>query len=222
VSTLRSPRAPRLRAPSWLDTRLVLGVLLVLTSVALGARTLAGADRADPVWAVRHAVAAGTPLAEEDLTVVRVRLFDAGPRYVRASGAKPVGYVLDRPLGAGELVPRAALAPTTPGDTRFVTIPVAQHHFPRDLARGELVDVYVSRKTRGAGALEPASLVLAAVPVVSVDAGGGRLGSTSEAGVVLSVPGDSVAKAVSAVQAGAIDIVRVPRPPAPASVAGDR
>src|SRR5687768_14738118 len=37
-----SPTARRLALPRWLDTRLVLGVLLVLVSVLVGARVLSG------------------------------------------------------------------------------------------------------------------------------------------------------------------------------------
>ncbi len=40
-----SPKAGRLATPGWVDGRLVLGVLLVLVSVVVGARVLSAADR---------------------------------------------------------------------------------------------------------------------------------------------------------------------------------
>src|SRR3712207_7134950 len=50
VASGPSPR--RVRPPRWLDLRLVLGVLLVLGSVLLGARVVGAADATVPVWAV--------------------------------------------------------------------------------------------------------------------------------------------------------------------------
>lgn len=44
-----SPAARRLASPRWLDGRLVLGVLLVLASVLVGARLLSSADRSQQV-----------------------------------------------------------------------------------------------------------------------------------------------------------------------------
>src|SRR4051794_32919907 len=49
---LTGPTPRRVRPPRWLDLRLVLGVLLVLASVLLGARVVGAADATVPVWAV--------------------------------------------------------------------------------------------------------------------------------------------------------------------------
>src|SRR6476469_1490712 len=64
----RTPR--RVRPPRWLDLRLVLGVLLVLGSVLLGARVVGAADATVPVWAVTGDLAAGTRLDASDLRAV--------------------------------------------------------------------------------------------------------------------------------------------------------
>jgi len=218
VSDLPSPRAARLRPPSWLDRRLLLGVLLVLTSVVVGARVLAGADTSVPVYVATRDLAAGTALVDSDLRVARVRLFGHGDRYVSAGGSKPAGYVLLRSVGRDELLPRLALT----GDavavpTRLVTLPVRRHHLPPGLAHGQAVDVYLSRGPKNAPA--PPALVLAGVTVDSVtDRGGSRLTAADETGVVLRVPVASVPAIVAAAQAGTIDLVLVPgdaRPPSP-------
>ncbi|MEO6204316.1 MAG: SAF domain-containing protein, partial [Mycobacteriales bacterium] len=77
-----SPRASRLAAPGWLDTRLVLGVLLVLASVVVGARVLSSADRSQTVWVLTRDLAPGAELTSDDLTVARVRLFTDGAEYI--------------------------------------------------------------------------------------------------------------------------------------------
>lgn len=215
MSEVSSPPAARLRSPSWLDARLVLGILLVLVSVVVGSRVLAGADRSDRVYAATRDLAPGTALTDSDLRVVPIRLFGAGSRYVSAAGPKPLGWVVARQLGADEIVPRQALAPAPLRDVRLVTVPVASHHFPAGLGHGDLVDVYASVKARaglGAGQAAPApSLVLSAVPVDSVyDAAGGRLSGTADAGIVLRVPTADVARVVGAAAGAAVDLVRLP------------
>lgn len=217
MTDLPSPRAARLRPPSWLDRRLVLGVLLVLTSVVVGARVLAGADASVPVYAATRDLVAGTALVDGDLRVARVRLFGNGDRYVSADGAKPTGYVLLRGVGAAELLPRLSLtAEKTAAPIRLVTLPVRRHHLPPGLRHGEAVDVYLSRGAREAPA--PPTLVLSDVAVDSVaDRSGSRLGATDDTGVVLRVPLASVAAVVAAASAGTIDLVLVPGDAHPAS-----
>jgi hypothetical protein len=217
-----SPRARRLSAPSWLDTRFVLGLLLVLVSVVVGARVLAGADRADSVYAVTHDLAGGTPLLASDLRPVRVRLLDDRAGYVSAVGPKPVGYVLDRPLGADEFLPRRALRVGTPAEMRLVTVPVATHHYPAELRHGDVVDLYVSPKALAGGAPSAPVLVAPRVLVNAVsDADGSRLSSTAGVGIALRVPVARVARVVAAGQ-GAVDLVRIPSEPPGPSADGSR
>ena len=237
-----SPRAARLAAPSWLDTRLVLGVLLVLVSVVIGARVLSAADRSQLVWTTSRALSPGTPLTGEDVVATPVRLFGNAERYLSAEQPAPVGYVLSRALGADELLPRDAL--TTPGreaDVREVTVNVRPGSAPPDLRRGEQVDVYVTpERPPGAGpsvdtspapassaapttaATGGARLVLSGVTVLQVPAEQGFGAGSEQRAVVLQVRPDAVATVLTATELGRIDLVRVPAgvPTTPTAVAG--
>lgn len=202
-----SPPARRLRGPSWLNPRLLLGVLLVLASMAVGARVLATADRTEQVLVTSRELAAGTVLRADDLRVARVRLGGQVDRYLSARAAPPVGYLLVRDVGPAELLPRAALR-RSPSDLRYVTLPVANHHLPSVLRHGDLVDVYVTPKSSAVSATP--RLVLRGAGVDSVDvAGAGRLGPGGEAAVQLAVSSAQVAPLVAAAQGGAIDLVRL-------------
>src|SRR5947209_10486315 len=163
-----APRANRLVTPRWLDTRLVLGVLLVLLAVVAGARVFASADHYSRVYVARHDLVPGERLAAADLAVGRVRLASEGSRYI-AAGTPPVGYVVTRYVGARELLPVAALAPTAGNAAggRLVSVPVTPGHLPSGLGRGSLVDVYVTPKTGAGAQVPPPTLVLANVPVDS-------------------------------------------------------
>ncbi len=211
-----SPPAHRLAAPRWLDARLVLGVLLVLVSVLVGAKVLAGADTAQQVWVAERDLAPGTVLGEDDLRTGRVRLFEAGGGYV--AGTKPVGYVVVREVGAGELLPRLSVASSTATTaTREVTVPVPVGHLPPDLEHGDRVDLYVtpseatSRRTTAKG-VDPYAprLVLRAVTVARVVRAGGLGASGQDQTVVLSVAPADVAMVVQALADGTLDLVRVP------------
>jgi hypothetical protein len=210
----RSPSARRLAQPSWLDGRLVLGVLLVLASVLGGAKVLASADVRESVWVAARDLAPGTTLGSADLRREDARLFATGDRYL--TGAAPVGYVVLRPLGAGELVPAAALgAPGEQGARREVTVPVGGGHLPPDLARGQQVDVYVTpseqaaKRAGGAEAFAP-RLVLRGATVARVVRPSGLVSSAADLPVVLAVPQDEVEALVQALADGRLDLVRVP------------
>jgi hypothetical protein len=131
--------------PTWLDGRLVLGVLLVLVSVVVGARVLSTADRSSLVWAAATDLTAGSQLSSDDLQPVRVRLFETGSRYLAADGEPPVGYVVDQAVGAGELLPQDALSrPGADVDFRLVTVPVEAGHYPPALREESRVDLWVT------------------------------------------------------------------------------
>ncbi len=191
-----SPLPRRLRGPSWLDLRLVTGVVMVLVCVLLGARVVAAADESVDVWAAAGDLSAGTTLTEADLVVVAVRLFDAAPAYL-AADADLVGRVLDRPVRAGELVPGSAVR--RPSDRVSVALPVAAAAVPNDLRRGQLVDVYASGQD-AQGAPVTTRLVLAAAPVQAVDGGEGSFSSASGTRqVVVSVDSVDAAALLAAI-----------------------
>ena len=210
-----SPPASRLPTPSWLDARLVLGVLLVLVSVLVGAKVLAGADRTQDVWTATHDLAPGTVLQAGDLKLARVRLFGSSGRYL--AGSAPVGYVVVRGVGGAELVPHDALvAPGSRVQRREVSVPVAYGHLPTDLRAGEAVDVYVTpddkavrRGSRGVDLTTP-RLVLSSVVVGRVTRGSGLTSSGQTVPVVLTVEPERVLALVQALADGPVDLVRVP------------
>jgi hypothetical protein len=210
-----SPRANRLATPGWLDTRLVLGVLLVLTSVVVGARVLSSADRSQTVWATTRDLAPGTQLAAGDLTRMRVRLFGHSSNYVRGSGPAPTGYFLRRGVGAGELLPFNAL--TKPGadlSFRLLTVPIRRGHLPPDLRSGGQVDVYVTPESKTGTTTTAAGaprLVVRNVTVLLRQRGGGLSAANDDEPVVLRVRPADVTVLLAAMAEGRIDLIGVPR-----------
>ena len=71
-----TPKAARLQKPSWRDTRLLVGVLLVLAATVLGSLTVAAADDRVPMYAANGPLLPGQPLT---------------PRSCFVRGSGPVG-----------------------------------------------------------------------------------------------------------------------------------
>ncbi|MGY5882765.1 SAF domain-containing protein [Modestobacter lacusdianchii] len=209
VPASSAPR--RVRPPRWLDLRLVLGVLLVLGSVLLGARVVTAADATVPVWSAAGDLAAGTVLGADDLVAVQVRLDDVASAYL-ATSTRPAGRVLARAVRDGELLPRSALE--EPADLVQLALPVQAGYVPPQLVRGQLIDVYavadpaVGAATATGGDVD---LVLSGAPVQAVTGRGDGVLSTAgtTVQVVVSVPADDAAEVLAAIGGrGLVVVVR--------------
>jgi hypothetical protein len=195
------PVPRRVRPPRWLDLRLVLGVLLVLGSVLLGARVVDAADATVPVWAVAADLAAGTELAPDDLVAVDVRLDGAAGAYLSTS-TRPEGKTLARAVRAGELLPRSALE--DPADLVQMALPVQAGYVPPGLERGQLVDVYALADPAAGAIAEADGSVTPVVEEAPVLALSGRSDGvlstpTTTVQVVVAVPADAAADVLAAI-----------------------
>lgn len=202
TTDLPRPTARRLAAPSWKDSRLIVGVLLILASVVLGALAVGAADDRVGAWAARADMTPGDPVRESDLVRVEVQLGDQTGSYLLAGREIPQDATLDRHVAAGELVPRSALI--APGDleVRPTTINVDPGDLTH-LAKGTRVAVYAAppltsqEKQEGAG---PAyEKVMDRVTVHSVPSRNGSVigGGRSTATVTVLVPEEEVARILS-------------------------
>lgn len=209
--TPRSPHTPRTVVPDpidarrhrvvgWRDPRLIGGVLLVTCSVLLGSLLLARADDTTTVWGVRRTVAAGTSLSSEDLDVRRVRLSTPElRRYLAAPGSSPVGQVLQREVGEGELLPAAAVATSDITSGTQVPLAVAVADLPSSVQIGSLVDVWITaaegERARGAAA----DRVATDVRVVGLSRDRDALAAESVRSVIVLVPGSLQENALGAI-----------------------
>ena len=123
VSELPAPSASRLPRARWLDARLLVGLLLVLLSVVVGAKVFADADQRVRVWSVTRDLGADTPLSGDDLRARSVSLDDATGRYLSADEDLE-GLVLTRPVGRGELLPVSAVGRSDATSQRRIVIEV--------------------------------------------------------------------------------------------------
>ena len=199
----RSLRLPRL------DTRLVVGLLLVALSVIGGLRLAASADDTVGVYAVARDLPADHVLRAADLRVTELQ---ASPSVldglVAASSAAPVGRVLRFPVAEGGLLPSATLG-TTASDGREITVPInAEHALGGALAPGDRVDV-LGTFDKGTELAKTLTVAKAArvVDVVTSDGLFGQREGELQA-LTLSVAPDDVVVVAFAVRNGEVDVVR--------------
>ncbi len=211
-----SPQAARIGRARWLDVRLLVGVGLVLASIVLGARVVAGSDDTVGVWAARSELAAGDTVTAADVVERRVRLDAGADRYVATTSAPRGDLVLVRPVGRGELLPSGALAERGAGDVRYVSVAVPRAELPAGATKGSRVDLWVvpsalDRAASGKDAVR-STLLLAGAAVESARVDEGAFGSgDGDVPVVLAITAAAAEKAGDDLNAVVADLLTASR-----------
>ncbi|WP_406831774.1 DUF3592 domain-containing protein [Pedococcus sp. KACC 23699] len=222
MSDLPVPKATRLQRPAWRDARLLIGLVLVLASVAVGSAVVAASDDRTPMYAAQAALVPGQRLTEGDLVRVDVQLGSQRDRYLPADTAlAPERFVL-REVAAGELVPTVAVGGRDQVSVQALTLSV-DAGTAAALRVGSRVDVYVNppdpRASR-ADAFSGPVLALEGVSVASLPktAGGLSGGAGGDRPVQVMAPKVRIKEIIGRVDDGA----RITLVPAPGNVGDDR
>lgn len=189
----------------------MLGILLVAITALAGAKLVSSADDTTAVWAAERDLPAGSKLTSGDLTTVRVRFTssEAAERYV-AADAELQGFVLVRPISAGEFVPRQAAVTQTDNDRTELPLSLAAGRLPADIAAGDQVDLWVVPKSNSS-AEQSARKLWDTIRVVQVEAVKGVAGGSARRQVLVGLePADlpKLAGALAAISTGEPVLVR--------------
>jgi SAF domain-containing protein len=194
-----SPQPRRIATPSWFDLRLVLGVLLVLVSVLIGAKVVDGARSTTATVVATRDLAAGTVLTAGDVRLAQAQLPGHGKGVYLTATTGAVGRRLTRAVSRGELVPAAAVARVRTQTT--LTVPLASGTAP-DLRAGQRIELWVSSATC------PSTVLLPDVTVQAVHPGddGSFSDGTGGQNVVISVEPAQAGRVIAAL---ALDEVKL-------------
>lgn len=214
-SELSRPTAARLQRPSWKDTRLLVGVVLVLVSIVAGAKVVAAADDTVPVYAATRTLVPGHRLGEGDVKRVAVRAEDLS---LYADGSRPLphdSFVL-REVRAGELLPRSALGDKEQVGVKAVSVPVDASSV-HGLVVGSVVDVWVSKRVDDAARetwTKPQRMLPSATVARMPKSSSGLGVAAADTAVQVLVPDEAVEQVIAAVDAGSrVTLVPVPGSP---------
>lgn len=188
----------RLKRPSWKDPRLLVGVLLVLTSV-VGVISLVGsADRTTEVYAARDSIAVGEKLTPDNVIRAKVRLGEAEQHYVTVESGLPEGLVAVQRIGKNQLLPKESLGKVDELDRKPVAVTI-EETLPAQAVAGTRVDVWVALPDARNGFSEP-KLLLPGAEIAQVSTGSTALGSSRNT-VLMVLVADSQMPALLGAQA---------------------
>jgi hypothetical protein len=188
--------AARLKKPSWKDPRLLVGILLVLASLA-GVIALVGtADRTIQVYAARESIAVGQRVSKDDLTIVKVRLDDVESSYVTLADSLTEGRVAVQRIAKNQLVPQESLGAADTLNRKPVAISI-QESLPSQAVAGSRVDVWVALPDARNGFGTP-QLLLPGAEIAQVAEGASTLGASKEKVVLVLVTDEQMPKLLGA------------------------
>ncbi|HOF63729.1 MAG TPA: hypothetical protein PLL54_05435 [Dermatophilaceae bacterium] len=199
-STVARPVANRMQRPSWRDSRVLVGLLLVLSATALGAKVIASADDRVPMFVASAGLKPGDRIGPDTVRRVDIQLGEGVAGYLSAATVVPSDLLVLREVRAGELVPLSAV-----GTQQAVTVqPVSVRVDATSAAAlvvGSVVDVWVSRRdvTTTQERFQEAAILLRGVTVSRVPASQGGFGATAAtASVQILVVSSDIQKLITA------------------------
>jgi len=180
--------------PFWSDARFLIGVLLVVASIAGVWFVVSASRQAVPVLAAARTIVAGQPVAPDDVRTIEVALGRAVDEYLDPE-ALADGVVATRTIESGELVPVSAVGDGARADTTNVVVRSAAD-VPESVRTGSLVEIWAAPLIEHGRYATPRILVPDA-SVVSVTRDEGVIGGASAA-LELVVPRADVADLLAA------------------------
>ncbi|MDN6301927.1 MAG: SAF domain-containing protein [Brachybacterium sp.] len=198
----------RLRTPRWKDPRLIVGIVLVVASVLMGAVLVSRLSETTSVLVARSAIVPGDAISVEDLETVELRLGEQTDHYVGTPEAIPDGAVALRTIRAGELVPMSAIGQSAEVPLRPVVIPV-DAAVAESVVPGATVELWHTAPAAEEGADAQAGLLVPDAVVRRIDEGS-SLGM-QEMSVEVLVPSDSVDEVLEVLsQDERLDVIGIP------------
>lgn len=197
---MKTPGSTRTRRRFWVDPRFVIGVVLVVASIAGVGAVVAGSDRTTAVYTARHTLTVGDELTPADLIEMRVQLGDAAKLYLVPSPHLHEGLLVTQTILAGEFVARSMVGESSGSDATSLVVDVPGR-LAASVAAGSIVDIWSARGTGPSQYAPPTVLVGRAVVVRIVEATG-IIATNNGQSVEVLVPQANVGALLEAVMNG--------------------
>lgn len=194
----------RAHRPFFGDLRFVIGVVLVVASIA-GVWLLVSASRQTaPVLQATRTVLPGETISSAELQVVEVGLGSLADAYLAPQSLEP-GAIAMRTLAAGELVPLTAVGDGE--DLRTTSVVISSTAVPADVSPGTPVELWHAPPLEDGRSFEEPRILVADAVVADVAEDEGMLAG-SRTDVEIVVDRADIADVLAAVNGGdAISLV---------------
>ncbi|GAA2893781.1 hypothetical protein [Microbacterium esteraromaticum] len=154
------------------DLRFVVGVLLVIASVAGVWLLVASSRQTSPVLQATRTVLPGETISSAELQVVDVGLGPVAGEYLAPQSLEP-GAVAVRTLSAGEIVPLTAVGDAD--ELRSTSVVIASSAIPADVKTGAAVELWHAPPLDDGRAFEKPRILIADAVVADVAEEAGML-----------------------------------------------
>lgn len=180
MATEASPSGParRLRQPGWKDPRLLVGILLVVASVAGVLTLVTTQDKTVPMYVARQDISLGQKIEESALRTVDVRLDAVQQRYLSAEQKPAKDLHANSLIRKGELLPISAIGGRDPQGRKPVSVQLTEG-LPVAVTVGARVDLWAAERGASSTTYGDPKRLLQSVEVSSlraVDTGFGGAG----------------------------------------------
>lgn len=190
-------QAPRLAKPSWKDPRLLIGILLVLASVAGVVALVDNADQSVPMYAAKDVLVVGQKITPDSFIIVNVQLGEVNKKYLHPTDELDANAVAIRMVPKGELVSRTSIGKIDALNRKPAPITISEP-LPKEVVVGAYVDVWVALPDDRNGFTEPV-LMLPGAEVASLNTAPGSLGSSKNMSLMVLVTDTQMPKFLGAV-----------------------
>lgn len=150
----------------WFDPRFVIGLLLVVASVAGVYAVVAAAEKGVEVYVARSGLVVGQTVHPHDLQVKHVRLGVLESHYAIQGAIPEDGAVMTRTIAQGEMVPTAALGTADDG-THTTIVLTATGQLAGTIETGSVVDVWSAQEIEH-GQYEVPSVLVGSARIVRI------------------------------------------------------
>lgn len=196
-------RAPR---SFWFDPRFAIGIVLVIASVLGVVTVVTVADSSTVIYASREMLSPGDRVQSSDLDTRSVRLGSLGAQYLAEGDIPRGGFVVTRPVPAGELVPTSAVGDVAGATAASIVVNI-NGELARSIGEGSVVDLWSAKETDN-NQFGPPSVLVDSATVVRLIARDGGIADRSAQSVELLVPRTKIAAVLEAIaNADALSLV---------------
>lgn len=193
-----APPAPSRRR--YVDARLLVGLVLVVASVTAVVGIVAATDEGVDVLAAPRLLTVGEMLAADDFELRRVALGVEGHGYLMPGDVPAEGVVVTRTVGAGELVPRAAVGDQR-GPSATTVVVTLSTALGATVRPGDSLDLWSAPALDG-GRFGPPTVIASGTQLVRTVTAEGMVAASEAGRVELLVPRRDVARILHALANG--------------------
>ena len=185
------------------NSRLALGIALLISALLVGTLIAKEANRTVYVWAASGELAPGNTISASDIRQTPVLLPESAKNYISAN-AQLIGATVMHRVGVGELIPVSSVTVDSEKlRERAVPLTIEITDLPSDLTRGEIIDLYAIPNSSPKSILEP-QLISGAITVAEVS----LKNNSGKSLVVVNLPENNVLSTLSYIPDSRLIIVR--------------